>query len=648
MLKDTRRLLELGMGDSTNKVTTTESKQIMQLQKDLELLGYLDTGGYYGYYGEKTEKAVNQYKEDHNLNNTGMNAGRVGETTLNSIQNEVDKKSSTINSEEDAKKKYGYSSSYTLNTATDIKQNNGGTDKSTGKSQGTIKLTSTEMEAGVTLTKVPINGDTSNIKTVKRYQEGNHIYYNDNGTIYKDGISIMHKVDSNAYKYVPTTIGGTRNDNKGEIQIFHEMEQQSAHEAQKQGIVSFTIQGTNTSLPSQGFTQGDIQYNVVGEAIFKNGKLVETSDYKYIPDAVKQAAMQNQSIPELLAPKVPKIDENVLIKANGTTVDLNEGDQYFLEHYFSHKEADTQKQEIVDDFSAKLMVVLKEKGEVTTEDLVNMGMSVWGAWSKTSDINKAYDIAQSQIKIPITQLQQADQNKTERMFTAAEILSTGLSGSGGGSTSPSLVEAYSARYGKKVGQLIAKHGDDVVKYIEEYGDDATNLINKYGDDAEKAIKNGISPENVKKLEASGINIENYNGLKIVDEKSATEYIKRTSKSDFWNELASSGVKYNSDDVVAVTKTSDGKLVWLENGNDSAGLNHVIKEHGTDFANKGISQTDIPNYITQALNEGKIIGYQGRGTGRPIYEFTYNGKTERVAITVGSNGFIVGANPVSIK
>ena len=40
---------------------------------------------------------------------------------------------------------------------------------------------------------------------------------------------------------------------------------------------------------------------------------------------------------------------------------------------------------------------------------------------------------------------------------------------------------------------------------------------------------------------------------------------------------------------------------------------------------------------------KSVGYQGSGKRRPIYETTINGKTERLAVTVGSNGFIVGAN-----
>lgn len=33
--------------------------------------------------------------------------------------------------------------------------------------------------------------------------------------------------------------------------------------------------------------------------------------------------------------------------------------------------------------------------------------------------------------------------------------------------------------------------------------------------------------------------------------------------------------------------------------------------------------------------------------RPIYEFTLNGQTQRIAIDVGDNGFIVGANPAGL-
>ena len=64
----------------------------------------------------------------------------------------------------------------------------------------------------------------------------------------------------------------------------------------------------------------------------------------------------------------------------------------------------------------------------------------------------------------------------------------------------------------------------------------------------------------------------------------------------------------------------------------------------NFNAKGIASTDISDFVLTAVSKGKIIGYQGKGTGRPIYEVEYNGKTYQVAVTVGDNGYIVGANP----
>jgi len=113
-----------------------------------------------------------------------------------------------------------------------------------------------------------------------------------------------------------------------------------------------------------------------------------------------------------------------------------------------------------------------------------------------------------------------------------------------------------------------------------------------------------------------------------------------------DELANSGVRYNSNDVAAITKTADGKLVWLENGNAQAGLEHIMN-HADDFAAKGIAQNKIKDLIMTALEKGEIVGYQGNGTGRPIYEVVFNGIKQRTAITVGNNGFIVGANPKSL-
>ena len=60
-----------------------------------------------------------------------------------------------------------------------------------------------------------------------------------------------------------------------------------------------------------------------------------------------------------------------------------------------------------------------------------------------------------------------------------------------------------------------------------------------------------------------------------------------------------------------------------------------------FIQKGIPEEEIPKFIMTAVSKGKIVDYQG---GRPIYKVVYNGVNREVAITVGDNGFIVGANP----
>lgn len=109
-------------------------------------------------------------------------------------------------------------------------------------------------------------------------------------------------------------------------------------------------------------------------------------------------------------------------------------------------------------------------------------------------------------------------------------------------------------------------------------------------------------------------------------------------------LAANGVKFTPQNVVATGTTPSGQTVFLETGNSDAGLQHIIEEHGAEFANMGVSPAQIPEVVMQAVTEGNIVGYQGSGTGRPIYQVTVNGQQQQIAVTVGSNGFIVGANP----
>lgn len=110
-----------------------------------------------------------------------------------------------------------------------------------------------------------------------------------------------------------------------------------------------------------------------------------------------------------------------------------------------------------------------------------------------------------------------------------------------------------------------------------------------------------------------------------------------------NEMSAQGIKYSLDNIVQVTKNNNGKIIFLESSNDKSGLAHIVKEHGEQFAQIGVPESRIPDVIMGAVADNKIVGYQGSGTGRPIYETTINGKKFNIAVSVGSNGYIVGAN-----
>lgn len=114
-----------------------------------------------------------------------------------------------------------------------------------------------------------------------------------------------------------------------------------------------------------------------------------------------------------------------------------------------------------------------------------------------------------------------------------------------------------------------------------------------------------------------------------------------------SEAQGQGLNISPDQVVGITKDPDDKIIWIEigsAGDRGSGLSHIIEEHGGQFNSRGISNSELPGYLLQAVHTGKVVGMQGS---RPIYEFTYKGTRQHVAITVSNNGYIVGANPRSL-
>lgn len=107
------------------------------------------------------------------------------------------------------------------------------------------------------------------------------------------------------------------------------------------------------------------------------------------------------------------------------------------------------------------------------------------------------------------------------------------------------------------------------------------------------------------------------------------------------QLRDAGVKHNPDNILRIAKLSDGKIVFLEIGDDRSGWVHIRETHARDFINRGISENQIIEAVMAAVTRGRFLGTQG--TTRAIYEVEFNGDTQYISVDIASNGYIVGAN-----
>ncbi len=179
---------------------------------------------------------------------------------------------------------------------------------------------------------------------------------------------------------------------------------------------------------------------------------------------------------------------------------------------------------------------------------------------------------------------------------------------------------------------------DTVAHELRHAYQAANLKTNPNSEISRSFRDYIRPEQS--------SADYYNQACEVD---ARAYAKTWADYQLIAEVKQLGVKCNSNEIIGITRDTNGKIVWLEKGHlgdRASGYAHIVDAHGKDFINVGVN--DIPEYLLTAISEGKIIGYQSvtNATPRPVYEFFYNGDWNYVAITIGDNGYIVGANPVT--
>ena len=114
-------------------------------------------------------------------------------------------------------------------------------------------------------------------------------------------------------------------------------------------------------------------------------------------------------------------------------------------------------------------------------------------------------------------------------------------------------------------------------------------------------------------------------------------------SDLSGQLRKSGAKFTEENVVGITrKAEDGSLVWLETGDSSAGLTHIMEGHADQFAQLGVvGKENVANLILDTLSNEIPIGTVRDAQ---IFNVPFGEAEHELAIVVGSNGFIVTAYP----
>lgn len=125
----------------------------------------------------------------------------------------------------------------------------------------------------------------------------------------------------------------------------------------------------------------------------------------------------------------------------------------------------------------------------------------------------------------------------------------------------------------------------------------------------------------------------------------------------WKELiklaANSNVKMTVEGVVRIWQIDkdrvipglERRILWVEDNLPSAGYQHMLN-HASEFEQIGITKDQLSEVAEAATTVGIHGGQQskrGKKLGRPIFGLFFYGKPLAVAISVGSNGFVVGMN-----
>ena len=98
---------------------------------------------------------------------------------------------------------------------------------------------------------------------------------------------------------------------------------------------------------------------------------------------------------------------------------------------------------------------------------------------------------------------------------------------------------------------------------------------------------------------------------------------------------------NPQRISMIARDTLDKIVWFEDDSQTAG---TIKNTSiqSDMCEK-LATNDIPDLIYEAINQGIVVGTQGKRGKRVVYEVNYKGRRRRIAVQKSKCGKIIGYN-----
>jgi hypothetical protein len=127
---------------------------------------------------------------------------------------------------------------------------------------------------------------------------------------------------------------------------------------------------------------------------------------------------------------------------------------------------------------------------------------------------------------------------------------------------------------------------------------------------------------------------------------AAQTVRRQVDPELVAEAQRQGLKISAERVMRIGRDQARRIVWLEDGDENAGMRHLMEaKRVRQFGGVGVAEADIVDLVFLAATRGKPIGVSGRD--RIVFEIDFRGTTQRLAVTVGDNGFIVGAHPIPV-